>query len=157
MYAFAETRNALRGERVVSRETRESERRARAGREVTPSTARDRLSFLLSGVVGARNLTMECRKGRRKGAPILGGLLLAWLLTNDCAVVARNIGECEKVFTIPDRGGFLPRVELSPPPVSLPRAQEPGIPSLPPSLPFLRQLRGRLQRGGTDIYVRRTR
>ncbi|XP_071560390.1 latrophilin Cirl isoform X6 [Temnothorax nylanderi] len=37
---------------------------------------------------------MECRKGRRKGgAPILGSLLLAWLLTNGCAVVARNIGK----------------------------------------------------------------
>ncbi|TGZ51864.1 hypothetical protein DBV15_08731 [Temnothorax longispinosus] len=46
----------------------------------------------VAGVVGARNLTMECRKGRRKGgAPILGSLLLAWLLTNGCAVVARNI------------------------------------------------------------------
>lgn len=67
---------------------------------------------LLSGVVGARNLTMECRKGRRKGgAPILGSLLLAWLLTNGCAVVARNIGECEKIFTISDRGS-LPRVAL---------------------------------------------
>ncbi|XP_072749834.1 latrophilin Cirl isoform X7 [Anoplolepis gracilipes] len=36
---------------------------------------------------------MECRKGRRKGAPILVGLLLAWLSTNGCAVVARNIGK----------------------------------------------------------------
>lgn len=74
--------------------------------------------FLLSGVVGARNLTMECRKGRRKGSPILVGLLLAWLLTNGCAVVARNIGECEKVFTILDRG-FLPRVNSPPSPTEL--------------------------------------
>ncbi|XP_067206179.1 latrophilin Cirl-like isoform X6 [Linepithema humile] len=36
---------------------------------------------------------MECRKGRRKGAPILGGLLVAWLLTNGCTVVARNLGK----------------------------------------------------------------
>jgi len=78
--------------------------------------------FLLSGVVGARNLTMECRKGRRKEAPILVGLLLAWLLTNGCAVVARNIGEYEEVFTILDRG-FMPRVN----PLSL---------SLSPSSPF---------------------
>ncbi|KAF7401687.1 hypothetical protein HZH68_007507 [Vespula germanica] len=42
------------------------------------------------GVVGARNLSaMECRKGRRKG--LLGGLLLAWLLTSGRTVVARNI------------------------------------------------------------------
>ncbi|KAM0736342.1 hypothetical protein ACS0PU_010303 [Formica fusca] len=61
---------------------------------------------------------MECRKGRRKGSPILVGLLLAWLLTNGCAVVARNIGECEKIFTILDRG-FLPRVNSPPSPTEL--------------------------------------
>ncbi|XP_024877143.1 latrophilin Cirl-like isoform X5 [Temnothorax curvispinosus] len=50
-------------------------------------------------VVGARNLTMECRKGRRKGgAPILGSLLLAWLLTNGCAVVARNIERYDTAY-----------------------------------------------------------
>lgn len=112
-------------------------------------TTRDRsFFFLLSGVVGARNLTMECRKGRRKGAPILVGLLFAWLLTNGCAVVARNIGECEKVFTILDRG-FLPRVNL------------PSFPDL--ARRTSRQLRGRLQRAriftrdvsGTSSLVRR--
>ncbi|KAI4504074.1 hypothetical protein M0802_000545 [Mischocyttarus mexicanus] len=43
------------------------------------------------GVVGAQNLSaMECRKGRRKG--LLGGLLLAWLLTSSGrTVVARNM------------------------------------------------------------------
>ncbi|KAI4493688.1 hypothetical protein M0804_001864 [Polistes exclamans] len=47
-------------------------------------------------VVGARNLSaMECRKGRRKG--LLGGLLLAWLLTSSGrTVVARNIVREEK-------------------------------------------------------------
>ncbi|XP_025264795.1 latrophilin Cirl isoform X2 [Camponotus floridanus] len=49
-------------------------------------------------VVGARNLTMECRKGRRKEAPILVGLLLAWLLTNGCAVVARNIERYDTAY-----------------------------------------------------------
>ncbi|XP_024877141.1 latrophilin Cirl-like isoform X4 [Temnothorax curvispinosus] len=42
---------------------------------------------------------MECRKGRRKGgAPILGSLLLAWLLTNGCAVVARNIERYDTAY-----------------------------------------------------------
>ena len=47
---------------------------------------------LFAGVVGARNFTMECRKGRRKG--LLSGLVFAWLLTSGCTVAARNIGEC---------------------------------------------------------------
>nr|KAF7425651.1 hypothetical protein H0235_008089 [Vespula pensylvanica] len=47
-------------------------------------------NMLDDSVVGARNLSaMECRKGRRKG--LLGGLLLAWLLTSGRTVVARNI------------------------------------------------------------------
>ncbi|XP_050445380.1 latrophilin Cirl-like isoform X2 [Cataglyphis hispanica] len=41
---------------------------------------------------------MECRKGRRKGAPILVGLLLAWFLTNGCAVVARNIERYDTAY-----------------------------------------------------------
>ncbi|XP_018362518.1 PREDICTED: latrophilin Cirl-like isoform X3 [Trachymyrmex cornetzi] len=42
---------------------------------------------------------MECRKGRRKGgAPILGSLLLAWFLTNGCAVVARNIERYDTAY-----------------------------------------------------------
>ncbi|XP_070164590.1 latrophilin Cirl isoform X3 [Polyergus mexicanus] len=41
---------------------------------------------------------MECRKGRRKGSPILVGLLLAWLLTNGCAVVARNIERYDTAY-----------------------------------------------------------
>ncbi|XP_014479736.1 PREDICTED: latrophilin Cirl-like isoform X2 [Dinoponera quadriceps] len=41
---------------------------------------------------------MECRKGRRKGAPILGGLLLAWLLTNGRAVVARNMERYDTAY-----------------------------------------------------------
>lgn len=125
-------RDAPRAERVVGARKRGSGAKHRA----TQCTARDRSFFLLSGVVGARNLTMECRKGRRKGAPILGGLLLAWLLTNGCAVVARNMGECEKVFTIPGRGS-LPRVN---PPLSF---------------ASLRQLRARLQRARG--YLRATR
>lgn len=101
-------------ERVFRARSEKEHRERRVAHRIAMRTARDRLFFLLSGVVGARNLTMECRKGRRKGAPILGGLLLAWLLTNGCAVVARNMGECEKVFTIPDRGS-LPRVNLPSP------------------------------------------
>nr|XP_012234207.1 PREDICTED: latrophilin Cirl-like isoform X4 [Linepithema humile] len=41
---------------------------------------------------------MECRKGRRKGAPILGGLLVAWLLTNGCTVVARNLERYDTAY-----------------------------------------------------------
>ncbi|XP_029176788.1 latrophilin Cirl-like isoform X3 [Nylanderia fulva] len=41
---------------------------------------------------------MECRKGRRKGTPIHVGLLLAWLLTNGCAVVARNIERYDTAY-----------------------------------------------------------
>lgn len=46
---------------------------------------------LFPGVVGARNFTMECRKGRRKG--LLSGLVFAWLLTSGCTVANRNIGK----------------------------------------------------------------
>lgn len=51
---------------------------------------------LFAGVVGARNFTMECRKGRRKG--LLSGLVFAWLLTSGCTVAARNIGECQGIY-----------------------------------------------------------
>ena len=105
-------RDALRGERTHSwRKVQEP-----SAKQHAPMHRAWSFLSLLSGVVGARNLTMECRKGRRKGgAPILGSLLLAWFLTNGCAVVARNIGECEKVFTISDRGS-LPQVTPPPPP-----------------------------------------
>jgi len=69
---------------------------------------------------------MECRKGRRKGSPFLGGLLLAWLLSNGCAVVARNIGECRKLFTIsrparlPDTRERMQRAPLSAFPILAP-------------------------------------
>ncbi|XP_047349875.1 latrophilin Cirl-like isoform X1 [Vespa velutina] len=39
---------------------------------------------------------MECRKGRRKG--LLGGLLLAWLLTSGRTVVARNIERYDTAY-----------------------------------------------------------
>lgn len=51
---------------------------------------------LFAGVVGARNLTMECRKGRRKG--LLSGLVFAWLVTSGCTVAARNIGEWQSIY-----------------------------------------------------------
>lgn len=51
---------------------------------------------LFAGVVGARDLTMECRKGRRKG--LLSGLVFAWLVTSGCTVAARNIGEWQSIY-----------------------------------------------------------
>ncbi|KAG7201811.1 hypothetical protein KM043_004530 [Ampulex compressa] len=65
-------------------------------------------STLFPGVVGARNFTMECRKGRRKG--LLGGLVLTWLLTSSCTVVARNIAPA--VYTA--RGGALCPAKIVP-------------------------------------------
>ncbi|KAK9304842.1 hypothetical protein QLX08_003910 [Tetragonisca angustula] len=47
-------------------------------------------------VVGARNFTMECRKGRRKG--LLSGLVFAWLLTSGCTVAARNIDRYDTAY-----------------------------------------------------------
>ncbi|XP_076632425.1 latrophilin Cirl isoform X5 [Colletes latitarsis] len=55
------------------------------------------LQFLVvERVVGARNFTMECRKGRRKG--LLSGLVFAWLLTSGCTVAARNIERYDTAY-----------------------------------------------------------
>jgi hypothetical protein len=117
-------------------------KRARSPRH--GSAAHDRFCFLFPGVVGARNHTMECRKGRRKGSPFLGGLLLAWLLSNGCAVVARNIGECRKLFTISR-------------PARLPDTRERMQPRSPERLPpILAPIKGPVTTRA-DIYARHRR